>query len=143
MARKLHCPWSGPFKIIKKLSSVVYRIQDTRRARKNRKVVHFDRLKPCPENTRLDDSRPEIRSHTEPGVSDVLQKNRFPGHQLQLMDDDGAESEPENAELAQRVVEPDNLPSDPDAVEGHGQTQPRYPTRDRRPPSYYGRSPYS
>ena len=152
MARKLHCPWSGPFKIIKKLSSVVYRIQDTRRARKNRKVVHFDRLKPCPENTRLDDSRPEIRSQTEPGVSDVLQKNRFPGHQLQLMDDDGAESEPENAELDHRVVapmpreqqiEPDNLPADPGAGEGHGQPEPRYPTRDRRPPSYYGRSPYS
>ena len=57
MAKKLHCPWSGPFTIIKKLSSVVYRIQDTRKARKNRKVVHFDRLKPCAENTRLDDSK--------------------------------------------------------------------------------------
>ena len=90
MAKKLHCPWSGPFRIIKKLSSVVYRIQDTRRARKNRKVVHFDRLKPCPENTRLDDSNLEVRSQTEPGVSDVLPKNRFPGNQLQLMDDDGA-----------------------------------------------------
>ena len=78
IAKKLHCPWSGPFKIIKKLSSVVYRIQDTRRARKNRKVVRFDRLKPCPENTRLDDSNLEIWSQTEPGVSDVLPKNRFP-----------------------------------------------------------------
>ncbi|KAL5509240.1 hypothetical protein EMCRGX_G004577 [Ephydatia muelleri] len=76
MAKKLHCPWSGPFRIIKKLSSVVYRIQDTRRARKNRKVVHFDRLKPCSENTRLDDSNLEVRSQTEPGVSDVLPKNR-------------------------------------------------------------------
>ena len=151
MAKKLHCPWSGPFRIIKKLSSVVYRIQDTRRARKNRKVVHFDRLKPCPDNTRLDDSNLKVRSQTEPGVSDVLPKNRFPGNQLQLMDDDGAESEPENAEPAQRDVAPreqqietDNLPvpSDPDAGEGHGQPEPRYPTRERRPPSYYGRSPY-
>ena len=151
MAKKLHCPWSGPFRIIKKLSSVVYRIQDTRRARKNRKVVHFDRLKPCPENTRLDDSNLKVRSQTEPGVSDVLPKNRFPGNQLQLMDDDGAESEPENAEPAQRDVAPreqqietDNLPvpSDPDAGEGHGQPEPSYPTRERRPPSYYGRSPY-
>ena len=52
---------------------------------------------------------------------DVLPKNRFSGNQLQLMDDDGAESEPENAEPAQRDVasreETDNLPihSDPDA----------------------------
>ena len=62
------------------------------------------------------------------------------------MDDDGAESEPENAEPAQRDVAPreqqietDNLPvpSDPDAGEGHGQPEPRYPTRERRPPSYY------
>eukprot|EP00731_Ephydatia_muelleri_P021214 Em0013g941a len=108
-------------------------------------------VKPCPENTRLDDSNLKVRSQTEPGVSDVLPKNRFPGNQLQLMDDDGAESEPENAEPAQRDVAPreqqietDNLPvpSDPDAGEGHGQPEPRYPTRERRPPSYYGRSPY-
>ena len=85
---------------------MVYRIQHTRRARKNPKVVHFDRLKPCPENTRLDDSNLEIRSQTEPGVSDVLPKNRFPGNELQLMDDDGAESEPENAEPAPRDVAP-------------------------------------
>eukprot|EP00731_Ephydatia_muelleri_P034748 Em0075g1a len=136
MAKKLHCPWSGPFRIIKKLSSVVYRIQDTRRARKNRKVVHFDRLKPCSENTRLDDSNLEVRSQTEPGVSDVLPKEQVPGNQLQLMDDDGAESEPENAEPAQRDVAPreqqietDNLPvpSDPDAGEGHGQPEPSVP----------------
>ena len=43
-ATKLHCPWSGPFKIIKKLSAVVYRIQNTRGTRRKRKVVHFDRL---------------------------------------------------------------------------------------------------
>eukprot|EP00731_Ephydatia_muelleri_P017395 Em0010g493a len=65
----------------------------------------------------LDDSNLKVRSQTEPGVSDVLPKNRFPGNQLQLMDDDGAESEPENAEPAQRDVAPreqqietDNLP---------------------------------
>ena len=64
---------------------------------------------------------------------------------MQLMDYDGAESEPENAERREQQIETDNLPvpSDPDAGEGHGQPEPKYPTRERRPPSYYGRSPYS
>ena len=44
--RKLHCPWTGPYRIVKKLSTVVYRIQDT--IRRKRLVFHFDRLKPCP-----------------------------------------------------------------------------------------------
>ena len=55
-------------------------------------------------------------------------KEQVPGNQLQLMGDDGAESEPENAEPAHRDVAPreqqietDNLPvpSDPDVGEGH------------------------
>ena len=46
--RKLHlCPWSGPNRIIKKLSTAVYRIQDTRPNKRKRLVVHFNRLKPC------------------------------------------------------------------------------------------------
>ena len=44
-ARKLYCPWTGPYKVVKILSKVVYRIQDTR-GRRRRKVIHFNRLKP-------------------------------------------------------------------------------------------------
>ena len=51
--RKLHCPWSGPYRIIKKLSTAVYRIQDTRPNKRKRLVVHFNRLKPCPPGVRV------------------------------------------------------------------------------------------
>ena len=51
--RKLHCPWSGPYRIIKKLSTAVYRIQDTRPIKRKRLVVHFNRLKRCPPGVRV------------------------------------------------------------------------------------------
>lgn len=43
--RKFHRPWDGPFKIIKKISDVVFRVQKCGHYRK-RLVVHHDRLKP-------------------------------------------------------------------------------------------------
>ena len=43
--RKFHRPWQGPYKVVKIISDVVYRIQKEDMPRK-RAVVHFDRLKP-------------------------------------------------------------------------------------------------
>ena len=40
---KFHCWWTGPWTVKKRLSECVYRIQMRRR----RRVVHFNRLKPC------------------------------------------------------------------------------------------------
>ena len=51
-SRKLLSPWVGPYRVIKSLLDTVYRIQDTRANRK-RQVVHFDRLKPCNQNIRI------------------------------------------------------------------------------------------
>ena len=51
-AKKFHKPWSGPFKVISRLSDNTYRIKNTRRPFKT-KVVHFDRLKQCMPGTRL------------------------------------------------------------------------------------------
>lgn len=51
-SKKFHCPWTGPYKVVKKLSPVVYRIQDVRPGSRKRVVVHFDRLKPCPKGIR-------------------------------------------------------------------------------------------
>ena len=52
-AAKFHRPWRGPYRVVKVLSDVIYRIQlvsPTRRDRPRnyRLVVHFNRLKPCP-----------------------------------------------------------------------------------------------
>ena len=43
VAPKFHEPWTGPFKVTKRLSNVNYKILDV--GRKAKKVVHFDRLK--------------------------------------------------------------------------------------------------
>ncbi|CAB4039849.1 Retrovirus-related Pol poly from transposon 412 [Paramuricea clavata] len=43
---KLSRPWRGPYTIVKKISDVVYRIEKNANKR-NRLVVHYNRLKPC------------------------------------------------------------------------------------------------
>ena len=48
--KKLWRPWQGPWRIVKVLSDVTYRIQTEAPGggrRRNRKVVHFNMLKPC------------------------------------------------------------------------------------------------
>ena len=44
--KKFHHPWTGPFKIVSRLSDVTYRIQDISRP-SHRLIVHFNRLKKC------------------------------------------------------------------------------------------------
>ena len=43
--KKFHCFWQGPFVVKKKISDVLYQIQQENSSRKQ--IVHFDRLKPC------------------------------------------------------------------------------------------------
>jgi len=61
-SRKLHCPWKGPFEVIKQISDVVYRIQDIQNKQK-RVMVHFDRLKPCDPGTRVLQKKKKSRTH--------------------------------------------------------------------------------
>lgn len=44
LSRKLRNHWIGPFLIVKKISDVTYKIQESPRSKP--KVVHSDRLKP-------------------------------------------------------------------------------------------------
>ena len=46
--RKLWRPWTGPYRVVKKISDVVYRVQ--LEGGRKRKVVHFNRLKKCEED---------------------------------------------------------------------------------------------
>ena len=83
-SRKLHRPWTGPFRVVRKLSDATYRIQKVR-VRRQRLVVHFDRLKPCPSNIHLPDA--EITSQAS------KQKGRSPtppplGTDLEIPDTD-------------------------------------------------------
>lgn len=76
---KLHRLWTGPFRIVTKLSDSVYRLQHVQFQRR-RPVVHFNRLKACSLNTRF--SRPKApiqwETQTPPPV----------GAGLELLDDD-------------------------------------------------------
>ena len=51
-AKKFHKPWTGPYKVLNKLSDSTYRIKHTCRPFRT-KVVHFDCLKPCHNDVRL------------------------------------------------------------------------------------------
>ena len=52
-SHKLNCPWKRPYTVMKKISDVTYRVQNLQR-QKDRQVVHFNRLKPCPKDIRLE-----------------------------------------------------------------------------------------
>ena len=67
-SKKLHCPWSGLFKVLKKLSEVTYRICHCQGGRK-RMVVHFNRLKLCPANLRIQLQSSQDNTHYQ--VDDV------------------------------------------------------------------------
>ena len=91
VGRKLYRPWTGPFRVIKKLSDSVYRIQNTRSA-KHRLIVHFDRLKRCPRNIRL----PAVGQQSPPDRNPTSTAPTPPGTNLEQVDidDDGHNSPP-------------------------------------------------
>ena len=107
VGRKLHRQWTGPFRILKKLSDAVYRLQNPRLPRQ-RLVVHFDRLKPCPKTMRLDDLKRKPDSHHQPTVNS---SPPAPGTHLQELDDDDAEQQQTHTHRYPRRVrrEPDRL----------------------------------
>ena len=60
-AKKFHKPWSGPYKVITRLSDNTYRIKNTQRPFKT-KVVHFDYLKQCVPGTRFPQHPHDVQS---------------------------------------------------------------------------------
>ena len=132
-ARKLYCPWTGPFKVVKRLSSVVYRIQDTRGKRK-RKVIHFNRLKPYLSRSTLPSDQ-AVAGNPATTRSNQSTPNRTqpPGTTLCLVDDEADEMDLDRRQSA--------LDSELTATET-SQTAPgrRYPVRitRRRPLRYRG-----
>ncbi len=108
-SKKLHHPWSGPFQVLKRLSDSTYRIKNSN-ARRQRLVVHFDRLKPCAPGTRIELANQPLppASPTRP-TQDPGSSRRMPfGEHLNLVDEDDPG--------------PDTLPR-------------RYPLRNRHPPA--------
>ena len=125
-AKKFHRPWTGPYRILVQLSDSSYRIQNIRNHKVT--VVHFDRLKGCPANTRLPARR---RQPTTPPTA----PHPYPGTFLELVDDD-------DGGLAPHGGLPAPGPSHPPTPLRPPTTQtptPRcYPTRSHQRPNWYG-----
>ena len=82
-SRKLHCPWTGPFRVTHKISEATYRVQNTQ-SRRHRLIDHFNRLKRCPDNMRVsaDSIPPQVTCHDTPSLPPP------PGTNLEILDDD-------------------------------------------------------
>ena len=118
-SRKLHRPWKGPYTIVKKISDSTYRVHHLQK-RKDRQVVHFNRLKSCPKSIRLEDA--EIPTDQRTSIS------------LAPTDTDLAEHM--DIEIVEGP-EDDQLPAMASNPESFQQQVRRYPTRDRRVPQRY------
>ena len=141
-SRKLRRPWRGPYRVITQLSDVTYRIQHTGNNKST--VVHFDRLKRCPSEMRLQEQTSTARAppgapnapsgtHVEPTEVDdedvespALIDDEVPAH-----DEDRAPEEghtPDEDPAHDEDMDPTSRSDD-----AEGDTR-RYPTRTRRPP---------
>lgn len=85
---KLHCPCTRPFKIVKRISALVYRIQNIQSQK--RQVVHFEHLKSYSEKMRPRNKESEVAHHK----STLLEEDSNstpPGTVLQLVEDNNEE----------------------------------------------------
>ena len=118
-AKKFHRPWTGPYRIIRKLSDVNYFIRHIHNHKK--KVVHFDRLKSCPKNIRLPPRlSSEVHQSSVPPPS-------APGTYLDLIDDD------DDAYFPQQ-----HNPPITGAASSMQSSVPRNPSSTHHPPDRYG-----
>ena len=71
----------GPFRVVKRLSAVTYRILDLRRIaarRRKRMVVHLNHLKPCPSDIHLDFDDVEAKNPEAEGPTSTNQSRHRP-----------------------------------------------------------------
>ena len=108
-SKKLHHPWTGPYRIVSKLSDCDYKIK-LPRSRKPPMVVHFNRLKLCSPNTRF--------AETSTAGRDVV-STHLPA----------AVPQPIGTDL--ELIEYDSENDSVDAPVG------RYPSRNRQAPDRY------
>ena len=119
-SRKLYHPWTGPFKVVKRISDVTYRIQQLQGKRK-RKIVHFDHLKPCSSKIQLSPTNGppmDLEDTSAPPDNPTSVTHTF-GNHTELLDDDDNDAPPQVIGTPTIAVR-------------------RYPTRARRPPQRLG-----
>ena len=136
-SRKLHCPWQGPFKIVKGIGNVLYKIQNEKKLKKCR-VVHFNQLKPFRQ-------RPEPLTPPMPLVprwSILSEECESDTSELEstIASSDSEDNSVDQADSPMRSSTTEN--SNPDDEEVTEQPEPapvlRCSTRHRRRPDWYG-----
>ena len=125
--RKLHHPWTGPFKVVECIGECDYKIKS--KNGKMIRVVHFDRLKPFVPGTRTETFQgppPE-----NPDEDEAPLEFAPVGSNIEVLD--GIE-EQEPQELV-----PHEEPAEVEAAHADqpAEVQHRYPQRIRRPPDRY------
>ena len=155
--KKFLKPWCGPWKIVKALSDVTYRIEEERRKagqRRNRKVVHFNYLKPCFTPPPVQEKRPQANTSREAARSeprDVLQPTQAGtddsgGVELEWLEDpvvltteghvtprvQGASATLDPDAQSSEVPDPPEVPS----VNNESSQIPVRPRHERREPSW-------
>ena len=108
-SRKLHHPWTGPYKVVERIAESDYRIKGLR-GKKRTLIVHFDRLKLCTPGTRFTIPFDDTPSHLLSQPQTLSDPHTF-GEDMELLHD-----------LAE--------PEEPDS------SQHRYPQRNRQPPTW-------
>ena len=128
-----YCPWTGPFKVVEKLSSVVYRIPDTRGKRK-RKVTHFNRLKPYLSRSTPPNDEAVVDPATTGSNQPTPNRAKPPGTTLCLVDNEADEVDLDQHQAS--ALDSNLTPTDqktPPIATGR-----RYPVRtNRRRPAQY------
>lgn len=84
--KKLHLPWTGPYRVLKKISDCDYRIK-LPDSRKLPMVVHFNRLKLCP---------PSIRLSKYTRSKNATNSNTPSTTQFEIIDDDESDTQGED-----------------------------------------------
>ena len=85
-SKKLHHPWTGPYKILNRISDADYRIQEVF-GKRAPSVVHFDRLKKCPPNTRFAQELPHVGNDVQDEPSAMDDNQLQTCFELELVDD--------------------------------------------------------
>ena len=133
--KKFHRSWLGPYKVMKRLSESTYRIKSIHNSRK-RVVVHFDRLKKCAGDMRLQ-SKYALLSHLLLTV--IPHQPQTTIQQRKEMDDPGPgehlhEMQPVDMPAGNQAG---HLPNHKVQVHHEEQAPRRYPFRVRKPPDRY------
>jgi len=108
--KKLHSPWQGPYIVMTKIGDVTYRIQAEDNPRK-RKVVHFNRLKPCGVPRPVDQQRGPSQTASSGPQTEVRRPHAPPRYvpdetDLMYLDETAADVEVAIPERLDRDQEP-------------------------------------